>query len=131
MKIDKSVFEGYIWYSDQQKPQVFRNEEFGIEISENQNPYIVEGQLFDHQKMISIGIKYVDGKYVCLKKKIESSDFNRSNVEIKEYAPNRMERVSKLLFLQYWEEQEDDFCECMKVLLPAELVFVGFKKEEK
>jgi CRISPR type III-associated protein (TIGR04423 family) len=39
-----------------------------------------------------------------------------------------MENVQKMKFRQYWRPVEDDLCEGMKVLQPAELVFVGFEK---
>jgi CRISPR type III-associated protein (TIGR04423 family) len=41
---------------------------------------------------------------------------------------HRMENVQKMKFRQYWRPVEDDLCEGMTVLQPAELVFVGFEK---
>ena len=128
MRIEKSKYQGYLWYSDQSEPKVLKNEDFELEISETANPFIVEGQLFDGK--ISISIKYVDGKYIVHKKEVKAEDFNNVNVEEMEFIPNRIVGVSKLKFLQYWEAQTDDLCKEMPVLQPAELVFVGFKTKE-
>jgi CRISPR type III-associated protein (TIGR04423 family) len=51
-------------------------------------------------------------------------------VEQKSFYPNRMEKVDKLLFLQYWKEVEDPYINDFKKLVPAQLVFVGLKRKE-
>ena len=99
MKIEKSIYQGYLWYSDQKAPQVLNNEVFELEIADSSNPFIVEGQLFDGQKVEQVFHSYrMDGE--------------------------------QLKFNLYWREVEDDLCEGMKVLQPAELVFVGFNDKE-
>ena len=128
MKIEKSIYDGYIWYSDKSNPKVFQDEEFEFDTDKIENPFIIEGQLYDDQKMISYSIKFVDGKYICKKYEVESTDFNKKDVEIKTFHANRMDNL-KLQFLQYWKEEVDELCEGMKVLQPKELVFVGFVKE--
>lgn len=128
MKIEKSIYDGYIWYSDESNPKVFQDEEFEFDTDKIENPFIIEGQLYDDQKKISYSIKFVDGKYVCKKYEVESTDFNKKDVEIKTFHANRMDDL-KLQFLQYWKEEDDELCEGMKVLQPAELVFIGFVKE--
>lgn len=128
MKIEKSIYEGYLWYSNEHKPKVLINELYELEISDNANPFIIEGQLFDRTK--SISIKYVDGKYI--KKVFLLSDFKGITKTAQQFIPNRMNLNGKLLtFNQYWRPQEDEFCKDMEVLQPAELVFVGFKVKEK
>lgn len=52
MKIEKSKYQGYLWYSDQKEPKVFNNELFELEIADNENPFIVEGQLYDEENRI-------------------------------------------------------------------------------
>jgi CRISPR type III-associated protein (TIGR04423 family) len=128
MKIEKSIYDGYIWYSDKSEPEVFQEKDFEFDTDKIENPFIIEGQLYDDQKMISYNIKFVDGKYICKKYEVESTDFNKKDVEIKTFHANRMDDL-KLQFLQYWKEEDDEFCEGMKVLQPKELVFVGFVKE--
>lgn len=128
MKIEKATYEGYLWYSNESQPKILHGEEFEKEIANNENPFIIEGQLYDADRMHSISIKYVDGAYICNEYDVESTDFNKANVEKKIFHSNRMEGV-KLQFLQYWDEAEDDLCEGMKVLRPTKSVFVGFIKE--
>ena len=128
MKIEKSIYDGYIWYSDKSEPEVFQSQDFEFDTDEIVNPFIIEGQLYDAQKMFSYSIKFVDGKYICKKYQVESTDFNKSDVEIKTFHANRMDE-KKMRYLQYWKEEDDELCEGMKVLQPKELVFVGFVKE--
>lgn len=126
MKIDKSKYTGYLWYSDQTTPKVFNDEEFELEIEDTKNPFIIEGQLCDGNQ--SISIKYVDGKYIV--NTYNLSDY--ANIEAEAYVPNRMEKVERLLFKRSWRAEKDNLCCGMEVLQPKELVFVGLTmKEEK
>lgn len=124
MKIEKSKYTGYLWYSNKTKPQVLNNEEFELEIANSENPFIIEGQLCDEKK--SISIKYVDGEYIV--KTYTLSDY--TDTELDAYVPNRMDGVEKLLFKRAWKAESDDLCCGMDVLQPKELVFVGFKMKE-
>lgn len=130
MKIEKSTYEGYLWYSDMTEPKILEDEEFELKMANDKNPFVVEGQLFDADRMISISIKYVDGEYICNSYKVDSLDFNRTDVEKKEFHSNRMKGY-KLQFLQYWIDKEDDLCEGMNVLCPSKLVFVGLLKNKE
>lgn len=125
MKIEKSKYQGYLWYSDKKEPQVLNNEVFELEISDNTNPFIIEGQLYDGKQ--SISIKYVDGKYLV-------NTYNVDNLgrDIQEplFYSHRMDG-RKLKFRQYWRPVTDELCEGMQVLQPAELVFVGFNDKEE
>ena len=128
IKIEKSIYEGYMWYSDAKEPQIYDQEEKDWVIKEDENPFIVEGQLYDTENMKSISIKFVDGEYLVQTHDIDSLDFNRANVDIKVFQSNRM-NGRKLRFLQYWNEKEDELCENMKVLVPSKRVFAGFVNE--
>jgi len=130
MKIEKSKYEGYIWQSDKSEPSVYDGtEEFELELVDSINPFIIEGQLYDKNRRKSYSIKYVDGHYIVHSFDVKDSDINNVNVEQKTFLPNRMEH--KLCFLQYWREETDALCEGMKVLQPAELVFIGFERKEE
>ena len=128
IKIEKSIYEGYMWYSDAKEPQIYDQEEKDWVIKEDENPFIVEGQLYDTENMKSISIKFVDGEYLVQTHDIDSLDFHRANVDIKVFQSNRM-NGRKLRFLQYWNEKEDELCENMKVLVPSKRVFAGFVNE--
>lgn len=125
MKIDKSKYQGYLWYSNAKEPQVLDNEEFELEISDDKNPFIIEGQLYDGEK--SISIKYVDGKYI---QKVYKMSEMKGSIQEQTFYSNRM-KDKQLVFVQYWREESDELCEGMKVLQPKELVFVGFSKKEE
>lgn len=124
MKIEKSKYQGYLWYSDKKEPQVLHDEVFELEIADNTNPFVIEGQLFDGQK--SISIKYVDGKYI-----VNTYDLNTLDGVMQEQTFHSHRMEGKLLkFKQIWKNQSDELCEGMQVLQPAELVFVGFNDKE-
>lgn len=125
-QIECSFYEGYIWYSDQSVPEFFQNKEKNISLEDNQNPFIVEGYLYDRAKEVSYSIKYIDGKYRV--KRFYIPDLKE--LEKKEYVflPKRMSGIKGLLFEQYWRPVEDAYCESMPVLQPAEYVFKGFQK---
>ncbi len=120
---NKSKYEGYLWYSDKPNPEVLNGNEFEIELYSEQNPFLIEGQLFDGKK--SISIKYVDGQYFVKEFTIDPNDFNNKDYKIKEFISNEMDS-KKLKFLQFWREEPDPLCDGMNVLTPAELVFLGF-----
>ena len=125
MKIEKSTYQGYLWYSNEKQPQVFDNEAFELEIADDANPFIIEGQLYDGKK--SVSIKYVDGKYIV---KSYETDSLTGEFQEQVFHSHRMDG-KRLKFKQFWKEQPDDLCEGMKVLQPAELVFVGFDNSNK
>ena len=130
--IEKGIYEGYVWKSDNDTPERIDGE-YDEELDPTKNPFIIEAQLFNKDKNVSYSVKYVDGQYVCQRFVVDSLDYNREEVERKEFQSNRIkgEKVG-LQFLRYWRETEDDLCCGMKTLQPAELVFVGFisKKED-
>lgn len=131
MKIEKSNYEGYVWYSDQKNPGIIQGE-WEIDIPDSRNPFIIEGHLYDRQNNVSIRIQYVDGHYLLHKKHIEELDFNSINVDRIDFQPSKMpNKITALQFLRYWKEgPADPLCENMTALQPDELVFVGFKMKE-
>ena len=125
--IDKAGYEGYVWMSDRQEPSVISPDEaFEMTLCDNDNPFVVEGNLWDATNRVSIMIKYVDGKYIV--RRTEVTDECRKNATRKEFLPHRIEGVKKLAFLQCWDEVEDPLCENMVTLQPGKLLFVGFIK---
>ncbi len=129
MKIEKSIYEGYVWYSDSTMPQIINNEEFQLEIADNSNPFIIEAQLFDHSNKQSFNVKYVDGKHYIKTYILSDSEVNQK-ADIRIYIGNRMEN-KKLRFLQRWEKKQDPLCENMETYYPTELIFIGFESSKK
>ena len=121
--------EGYLWWSDQQTPQVYQNEAIDICLDGGKNPFVVEGQLYDKECSKSYSVKYVDGQYLINTYKVEEQDFTNPDNEQKTFLSNRMDG-RRLKFLRYWEEKEDNSCMNMPVLTFTKNVFVGFKEKE-
>lgn len=124
----KGNYEGYIWKSNENQPQVFNGaEEVVITLDEQANPFVMEGQLFDGKE--SVSIRYADGKFFVNRVKIDAENGEWSECS---YFGNRGELTNKKLkFRQYWKAEIDEKCENMQVLQPAALVFVGFENMEK
>lgn len=136
LHIPPGSYVGYLWLSDESKPIIvpehndrYNLEKDGLEFSNDQNPFVIEGLLYDASRNLSITIKYVDGGYIVneyLIDKLVSPDFKEMT-----YQSHRMDG-RKLKFRQYWVEAEDEFCDDpqdikgMKTLRPDKLVFVGF-----
>ena len=127
IKINKC--EGYLWWSDQEEPILYNGNTLDISLDETKNPFVVEGQLYDKEEMMSYSIKYVDGKYLINIYKVETNDLTKKDNELKFFLSNRM-GGSKLKFLRYWEEKNDENCMDMPVLTFTKNVFVGFKEKE-
>jgi len=128
MTIDKGNYEGWLWRSDAIKPEVISpDKERDFTFDDNENPFVVEGQLWDAATKTSYAIKYVDGKYIITKHLVTDEELN--NKENKKYfIPHRLDGIKSIKMLQYWKEEEDPECENFKVLVPWKLVFVGFQK---
>ena len=138
------VYEGYLWRSDSKEPTFLNGTTLGSlqlvasnsgkqitfeEITNESNPFIIEGQLYSKDANLSYSIKYVDGKHYVIQ-------FDLNNIpddwvfDEKGFIPNRI-NASKLKFRQYWKPEIDEFCKGMEVLQPAAFVFVGFENELK
>lgn len=131
IKINKC--DGYLWWSDQQEPEIYQDEAKDIILDEMKNHFVVEGQLYDKEEMKSYSIKYVDGQYLVasldVKGEVSDGKPTNPNNEIKTYLSNRM-GDKWLKFLRYWEEIPDKNCMDMSVLTITKNVFIGFKEKE-
>ncbi|KAA6329355.1 hypothetical protein EZS27_021834 [termite gut metagenome] len=123
-------YTGYLWMSDEQTPKTYCNQPIDKELerTDNQNPFIIEGQLYCEEKQLSYNIKYVDGKYMVTAYNLET--FKNEIFDEKEYIPNRIP-ASHIIFKQYWKQKADELCENMEVLIPGAFVFVGFENYVK
>lgn len=130
MKLEKAKYIGYIWESDKTHPAVYYGvDEFEPKFDNNANPFVVEAQLWDAESRTSYSIKYVDGRHERRKYQVTPEALADKNMK-KEYVPHRIDKVKKLVFLQYWNKEADPECEGFDVLVPGERVFVGFKMKE-
>ncbi len=123
-EIPEAKYQGYIWYSDSDHPETFNGDE---ELDPNENPFIIEGNLWDEATSTSISIRYIDGKYYIHRTTLTSEE--RKNY--KTYVAHRIDGYKYLRCVQLWEPRPDPMCEGMEVLEPSKLVFIGFTNSEK
>lgn len=145
----KGDYEGYLWESDKQIPRKFMGESTLKEWSFNneENPFIIEGQLFDKNTGHSISIKFMDGEYKIKEYYVKTSNVGKSffvlkkdnndeesdcevKCEVKErhYKGNSKLYGNNLHFYELWEEECDPNCCNMKVLKATKVIFAGFEK---
>ena len=141
----KGGFEGYLWKSDEQAPEAFSGEKLlkDLTLNNEENPFYIEGQLYDRIANKSISIKYVDGEYLVneyiVRKENDGYKFYEEKkndrgevVETKTIQGEVVEKSFKgnkmgdLLFAELWQEEPDPNCCNMEVLKPTKVAFVGF-----
>ncbi len=134
-EIKSLQFEGYLWMSDEEEPLVYENEIVTLP-KEGDNPFVVEGMLYNKAQGLSYSIKYVDGKYFIQEYVVSEADKKNPDNETKVYESNRM-GDRQLQFLRYWEEvfDEDNYKDGnnpkgLPVLTQTKNVFIGFKVKE-
>lgn len=140
--IPEGSYSGYYWMSDATRPEVLSGgqdaESFkkikvlkDLLANPESNPFVIEAQLYDSGNDRSLSVKYIDGKYY-VKEYTGMKDDTKSNdkdlrIVHKRYYANRMDG-KELHFLQYWRGEDDSLCAGeMKILQPAEMVFVGIQ----
>lgn len=129
--IDTNVkYQGYIWISDQPKPEVLDNSLINPEFLNVSNPFIIEAQLYDKDNGWSYSVSYVDGKQIACKYKVIPEDSLANEIK---YVAHRIKDYNRLKFVQVWKEEKDDLCLGMKTKVPAQRMFIGFtnKNEEE
>ena len=133
MEINKQPrYEGYIWQSDQTQPRVLLDEVFDVEsITDDINPFVIEGLLWNAADGISISIRYVDGKHIIKEHQVTNDDLGGTPSVTPEQYISHIKGVGRLHFLRYWKAEKDEMCEGFETLRPEKLVFVGFEKTKK
>lgn len=123
------TYNGYIWYGNENKPEVFLNKPVtdSISLEAGTLPFIVEAQLCSTD--YSYSIKMLDGEYFAIRYDLASLE-GKDYVEHR-YLSNLKASTGRLVFREYWHPVPDvENCEGMNVLQPGELVFVGFENKE-
>ena len=129
-ELDNITFEGYVWLSDQEKPEILKGKTFMFsDYEEGKNPFIVEALLFDKTNNVSYTVRHT-GRYMV--GKFNLNDYTDENLVDIEYLPHRLDGVEKVCFKQLWLPESDENCEGMPVMKMKALIFVGFDcKTEK
>lgn len=134
--IEESAYQGYMWKSDEQTPEVYDcDRNIGFCLSDGENPFIAEGQLYDKATDVSISIKFIDGKYIINRYDGRKHQFiggSDSAIfeegELEQYIPaRRMDTGSRVLnFIRLWKVTKDQMSENFETLCPSALIFKGF-----
>lgn len=128
-EIPKAKYQGYIWRSDSDSPEVLTGDKAygGFTPDPSENPFIIEGNLWDEATGVSISIRYIDGRYYIHRTTLTGETDHST---IKKYVAHRIDEYKYLRFVQLWESREDPMCEGMEVLEPSKLVFIGFTNDK-
>jgi len=130
-------YTGYLWYSNEQKPRIYRNKELeqGIDLETPGIPFIIEGYLRSEKD--SYSIKMTDGAYHIQHYHLSDYPFMKDKdgtvqtsdtCSVTAYLPNRFDKdIEKLLFARFWKKTPDNLCNGMDVLVPQDEIFIGFK----
>lgn len=126
-KIEEGNYVGYLWMSNSSTPECWKEPKlFSKELDTNQNPFVIEGMLFDADRQVSYSIKYVDGEYIVHRWNLQE-DFPPVDFESTTFHCSAHSRIGgNLLFKRYWHIVPDHACLDMPVLMPYAQVFVGF-----
>lgn len=127
-EIPKAKYQGYIWRSDSDSPEVLTGDKAygGFTPDPSENPFIIEGNLWDEATSTSISIRYIDGKYYIHRTTLTSEEHKN----YKTYVAHRIDGYKYLRCVQLWEPRPDPMCEGMEVLEPSKLVFIGFTNDK-
>ena len=134
--IKKGTFEGYLWKSDQQEPEIYTKGQTlpVLILKDEENPFIIEGQLIGSVKdettgnivRKSISIKYVDGIYKV--KEYDVDNDCKSGVAIPRHFKGHSKlKGHNLLFYEVWQAKPDSNCCDMEVLEAKKVIFGGFE----
>lgn len=120
MEIPDYEFEGYYWYSDQQKPEIVTASK--IDKSKfTLMPFVIEANFYARKEKVSIQIKNIDGAYQIGRIELDQDDIDKSIRYIGHDLDGRNFKM-----VEAWEAIEDGLLEGIKSLQPAWGAFAGF-----
>ena len=115
--------QGYYWFSNSEQPVIVDGPFGGLNLLDYNNPFVIEGQLYDKSTQLSYSIKYVDGQYFVRNTEVTEQMINDAKSYISKWDDNM-----HLLFTTTWLKKQDPLCCNMEVFVPANLIYVGFKR---
>lgn len=118
-----SSVQGYYWFSDSKQPVIVDGPFSGLNLLDYNNPFVIEAQLYNKSEQLSYSVKYVDGQYFVHKTKVTEQVINDAKSYISKWDDNE-----RLLFTTTWLKKQDPLCCNMRVFVPANLIFVGYKR---
>lgn len=129
-QIKEAKYEGYLWKSDQSSPIMLSSDKAeSLTLTDGENPFYVEGLLWNQEEGKSISIRYADGRYFIAEHEVKPEELaGTATMTPVSYLPHRLFGVKALKFLRKWEEVNDELCENMPSLQLKATIFVGFEK---
>lgn len=134
--IDSANYQGYLWYSDKLRPEVYPGDGTARQIilDDSDNPFVVEGNLYDKESNKSICIKYTDGRYHITVYDLEALENDPDSVlEEESYLTNSRINQAKecdiSVHKRIWHAEEDKLNNDWKTFRPSGFAFVGFKEQ--
>ena len=139
--IESAKYQGYLWYSDQRRPEVYLGNTPVAELilDKPRNPFIVEGNLYDEERQLSISVKFVDGKYIVTRydlgttaadESVSEECFLTSSRIRKAAGKDKADECGTSVYKRIWKAVPDILNGGRKVLRPHGLAFAGFRKTE-
>ena len=133
-------YSGYVWISNDPKPIVIIDNTYDFS-KKFDKAYIIEAYLYSKEKNLSISVKHLDGKDLISQIDLNGLDISKENENISKHRyiadaaitnkykeiTDENKKVIYLDFIQYWDYEEDELCENLKVLKPTWVAFVGFE----
>ena len=120
-RIPPGKYEGYVWMSDKEMPAILKGQDIPRNIGGQS--FIQEALLWDAEHQQSIHVRHVGHLQVV--------QYNMKDQKIDDaitFLSHRIDSHKRLKFKRTWEEEKDPACADMAVLVPGELIFVGFGK---
>lgn len=117
------LFEGYYWYSDQQKPEIILSPSILQHGWFTELPFVVEANFYSQVAQISIQVKNIDSQYVVAK--IDLSRLNEIEYDRTTYIGHDLGGKGYTM-IEAWVPQGDELLEDMESLIPAWSAFAGF-----
>lgn len=123
--IPQGKYVGYFWGSGDSAPILVNNEYPDFNKRSSDSLFIQEAMLWNEETGISIMINHT-GKQQIHRYELAKEELTRDE-DLRVYESNRLQN-RKLKFLQYWKEEEDEYCNGLPVLKMKAQIFVGFDK---
>lgn len=123
---ETATVEGYLWYSDQRKPEMVAGT-LDLAAKLTKLPFVVEGMLYDEQNKTSYHILHLDGKNTI--QQINLSDLSDVEYDEQIYFTRRVKSGEKYLMIEAWEETTQLIGSSeFTTLSPSWAAFKGFVK---
>ena len=102
--IAKAKYEGYLWWSDSREPEVLDgSKDYECSFDASQNPFVIEGNLWDATTNESVYIRYVDGQYIVRRIVVSAEELQGISENFSEEVKKRYDSV-----MDVYDDLDDD-----------------------